>query len=105
MNAKAVGQRIKAEREKRELTQENLAALIDISPTHMSVIERGSKIPRLDTFVAIANVLGVSADTLLIDVVDKATSSVASALSESIDKLSLDDQMRILKVVATLTEK
>ena len=105
MNAKAVGQRIKAEREKRELTQENLAALIDISPTHMSVIERGSKIPRLDTFVAIANVLGVSADTLLIDVVDKATSSVASALSESIDKLSLDDQMRILKVVATLPEK
>lgn len=49
MDAKAVGQRIKAAREKKGLTQEELAALIDISPTHISVIERGTKIPRLDT--------------------------------------------------------
>lgn len=35
----------------------------------MSVIERGVKVPKLDTFVAIANALDVSADTLLIDVV------------------------------------
>ena len=36
----------------------------------MSVIERGLKVTKLDTFVAIANALDVSADTLLIDVVD-----------------------------------
>lgn len=54
MDAKAVGQRIKAAREKKNLTQEDLAALIDISPTHVSVIERGTKVPRVDTFVAIA---------------------------------------------------
>ena len=70
MDAKAVGQRIKTAREKKNMTQEDLAALVDISPTHVSVIERGSKIPRLDTFVAIANVLEVSADSLLVDVVD-----------------------------------
>ena len=68
MDAKAVGQRIKAAREKKGLTQEELAALIDISPTHISVIERGTKIPRLDTFVAIANVLEMSSDSLLVDV-------------------------------------
>lgn len=45
MDAKAVGQRIKAAREKKNLTQEDLAALIDISPTHISVIERGPKSP------------------------------------------------------------
>ncbi len=56
MDAKAVGQQIKTAREKKYDT-EDLAALVDISPTHVSVIERGSKIPRLDTFVAIANVL------------------------------------------------
>ena len=75
MDAKAVGQRIKTAREKKNMTQEDLAALVDISPTHVSVIERGSKIPRLDTFVAIANVLEVSADSLLVDVVDHATKS------------------------------
>lgn len=54
MDTKAVGQRIKAARERRGLTQEELAALVNISPTHVSVIERGAKTVRMDTFVAIA---------------------------------------------------
>lgn len=35
----------------------NLAAIVDLSPTHVSVIERGLKVAKLDTFVAIANLL------------------------------------------------
>ena len=105
MDAKAVGQRIKAAREKKNLTQEDLAALVEISPTHMSVIERGAKIPRLDTFVAIANVLEVSADSLLIDVVEHAAVNVASELSASIESLPHNEQMYILKVINVLLEK
>ncbi len=105
MDAKAVGQRIRAAREKKNLTQEDLAALIEISPTHMSVIERGAKIPRLDTFVAIANVLEVSADSLLIDVVEHAAVNVASELSASIESLPHNEQMYILKVINVLLEK
>lgn len=105
MDAKAVGQRIRAAREKKNLTQEELAALIEISPTHMSVIERGAKIPRLDTFVAIANVLEVSADSLLIDVVEHAAVNVASELSASIESLPHNEQMYILKVINVLLEK
>lgn len=40
MDLKAVGQRIKATREAKNLTQEELAALVNLSPTHVSVIER-----------------------------------------------------------------
>ena len=105
MDAKAVGQRIRAAREKKNLTQEELAALIEISPTHVSVIERGAKIPRLDTFVAIANVLEVSADSLLIDVVEHAAVNVASELSASIESLPHNEQMYILKVINVLLEK
>ncbi len=105
MDAKAVGQRIKAAREKKHLTQEDLAALIEISPTHMSVIERGAKIPRMDTFVAIANVLEVSVDSLLVDVADYAAGSVASELSAAIEDLPHDEKMRVLKVVNALLEK
>ena len=105
MDAKAVGQRIRAAREKKDLTQEELAALIEISPTHMSVIERGAKMPRLDTFVAIANVLEVSADSLLIDVVEHAAVNVASELSASIESLPHNEQMYILKVINVLLEK
>ena len=61
MDLKAVGQRIKAAREAKNLTQEELAGLVNLSPTHVSVIERGLKVTKLDTFIAIANALDVSA--------------------------------------------
>ena len=59
MDLKAVGQRIKMAREAKGLTQEDLAAMVELSPTHVSVIERGLKAAKLDTFVAIANALEV----------------------------------------------
>lgn len=105
MDGKAVGRRIKEAREKRHLTQEELAARIDISPTHVSVIERGTKIPRLDTFVAIANALEVSGDALLLDVVDHAAESQASDLSAALEGLPQEEKRRILKVVRTLMEE
>ena len=58
MDQAAIGNRIKTMRERANLTQEQLAELVDISPTHMSVIERGVKTPKLDTFVRIANEIG-----------------------------------------------
>ena len=71
MDLKAVGLRIKAAREAKNLTQKNLTAIVDLSPTHISVIERGLKTVWLDKFVAIANALDVSADFLLVDVVSR----------------------------------
>lgn len=53
MDMIAIGSKIKEARERAHLTQEELAEIIDISPTHMSVIERGVKTPKLDTFVKI----------------------------------------------------
>ena len=88
--------------DQKSMTQEDLAARINISPTHVSVIERGTKIPRIDTFVAIANVLEVSADELLVDVVNCAANGVASNLSAAIEVLPHEEKMRVLKVVAAL---
>ena len=72
----AIGSRIKVARERKHLTQEDLAAIVDLSPTHISVIERGVKPPKLATLVAIANALDVSADTLLQDVVERSEEGV-----------------------------
>ena len=77
---------------------------MEISPTHVSVIERGTKIPRMDTFVAIANVLEVSADSLLVDVVDHAVESAASELSGLMENLPREEKERILKVVSAMVE-
>lgn len=44
MNQKAIGRRIKAAREKKGMTQEQLAEWVELSPMHVSVIERGVKL-------------------------------------------------------------
>ena len=87
MDLKAVGQRIKAAREAKNLT------------THVSVIERGLKVTKFDTFVAIANALDISADALLIDVVTHSVTGVTNELSEMIEKLPKNEQKRILNAV------
>ena len=63
------------------------------------------KAPKLETFVAIANVLGVSADTLLFDVIDHASDSVSSELMASVANLPKADQNRILNAIRALLDK
>lgn len=86
MDACAVGARIKIAREQAEMTQEELAEALNMSSTHISVIERGIKSPKLETFVNIANILHVSSDVLLQDVVEHASDGIASELSAAIAK-------------------
>ena len=104
MDMIAIGSKIKEARERAHLTQEELAEIVDISPTHMSVIERGVKTPKLDTFVKIANALHLSADALLQDVVTPVTDSIIAELSVRIGRLPQNEQNRILNAIRALTE-
>lgn len=99
MNQKAIGQRIKKAREKKHLTQEQLAELVDLSPMHISVIERGAKPPKLETLINIANALGVSADTLLQDVIDNRIKAVSSEAADLLGQLSPEEQRRVLSAL------
>lgn len=105
MDLNVAGRRIKEARERKNLTQEELVELVDLSSTHVSVIERGLKATKTDTFVSIANALDVSADSLLVDVLDRSALSVTSELIEEISKLSLKEQRKIIKVVRALIEE
>ena len=104
MDLRAIGARIKAARERAGMTQDDLAAELEMSPTHISVLERGLKAPKLETLVNIANALHVSSDMLLQDVVLYAADGLASELSAAITKLSPKEQERILNAIRALTE-
>ena len=104
MDLRAIGARIKAARERAGMTQEDLAAELEMSPTHISVLERGLKAPKLETLVNIANALHVSSDMLLQDVVLYAADGLASELSAAIAKLSPKDQELIRNAIRALTE-
>ena len=104
MDQKAIGKRIKSAREKKGLTQEQLAEQVNLSPMHISVIERGNKLPRLETLINIANVLDVSADILLQDVVNNQIKLHTSEASDLIAQLSREDQRRVLAALHSFVE-
>lgn len=60
-----LGRKIQQLRTERNITQIEFAEMINTSPTFVSRLERGKKGPSLETFVLIADALGVSVDSLL----------------------------------------
>jgi transcriptional regulator with XRE-family HTH domain len=60
-----LGARLRARREGLGWSQAELAERIDISANYVSVLERGLKLPTLDTLVALAQALNVPASELL----------------------------------------
>lgn len=61
----AMGRRMKAKRRAKKMSQEELAKSVQISMSFYGNIERGIRIPSLDTLVSIANELGIGTDYLL----------------------------------------
>lgn len=59
MDYKRLGERIREERLRLNLTQAQLAEAVDISDTYMGAIERGERSLTLDTLVRLVNRLGV----------------------------------------------
>lgn len=105
MNVKLIGQRIQQVRRERGMTQEQLAEAVGLSPTHISVIERGAKPTKITNFVAIANTLGVSADELLVDVLDCTAKAESTQLYEEISDLPVKKQNLVLKIIRTLVSE
>lgn len=87
LDYKAIGKRIKIARIKADLTQEKLAEIIDISPTHLSNIETGTTRVSLTVIVSLANALSVTADDLLCDSVVKARVQFEKDLADILNDL------------------
>lgn len=64
---KVLGSQVRAQRLKRGLTQESLAELLDFTPRYYAGVERGERNLTLDSVNALAEQLGVSARTLLVE--------------------------------------
>lgn len=104
MKLDSIGKNIRAYRQAKKLRQEDLAEKTGLSANYVGMVERGEKIPSLETFICIANALGVSADMLLTDVLDTGYTVKDSILAEKLDKLSKDDRERIYDVIDTMTK-
>ena len=98
MDLVSIGKNIRKYRQQKGLRQEDLAEKAGLSVNYIGMIERGDKIPALDTFITIVNALGVSADMILCDVVDSGYTVKASLLTDQLAKLSTEEQERFFAI-------
>ena len=71
LNYILIGKRIKELRKKKYISQAQLAELTGKSPNYIGYLERGLKSMSLETLVAVANALKVTADEILDDCLDE----------------------------------
>lgn len=102
MDYKSIGRNIRKCREVKGIKRETLAEMTDLSVSYMSALERGEKLPKLDTFIRIANTLQVPSDTLLSGVLSVENQITTSELSEKLATLPAAEQKRILNVLKTM---
>ncbi|MCT4566552.1 MAG: helix-turn-helix domain-containing protein [Maledivibacter sp.] len=60
-----MGKRIREERVKRNLTIEQLSELIDVSPSFLGLVERGSRGLSIEKLASVAEAFDISIDSLL----------------------------------------
>ncbi len=102
LDLQLMGKRIRKHRRTNNLTVEQLAERVDVSAVFIKEIERGTKCPRLDNFVKIANALNVSADDLLCDSVNEAKDIVLNEVTskmQSLDAKSIASLSNITNVI------
>lgn len=102
MKLDTIGKNIREFREIKKLRQEDLAEKTDLTTNYIGMIERGEKIPSLETFINILNSLGVSADMVLSDVLDNGYTVKDSLLNEKLEKLVPEDRNKIYEVIDTM---
>ena len=86
MRLESIGKNIRKYRLMRKLRQEDLAEKADLSINYVGAIERGEKTPSLESLISIINALGVSADMILVDVLDNGYLVKDSLLAQKLDK-------------------
>ena len=102
MDYKKLGERIRQERKRLNLTQAQLAEDIDISDTYMGAIERGERSLTLDTLVRLVNRLGVTVDYMLSDSVADTDSNIMEQVKQIIDCQPLERKQMAVNVLRTI---
>ena len=104
MELESIGRNIRQYRLKKKLRQEDLAERTGLSTNYVGALERGEKIPSLETLITIVNTLGVSADMILSDVIDFGYVVKDSLLAEKLDSLEAEDRKKIYDVIDTMVK-
>lgn len=102
MRYNSIGKNIRRFRTEKKLRQEDLAERSGLSTNYIGMVERGEKIPSLESFISIVNALSVSADMVLTDVLDTGYEIKHSMLDEKLKGIAKQDREKIYAVIDTM---
>ncbi|MEK6645670.1 MAG: helix-turn-helix transcriptional regulator [Candidatus Firestonebacteria bacterium] len=104
-----IGKRIREERKKLGLTQEELAEKISIHPAFLGQIERGTKKASIVTIQCVAKALNITTGKLFAEDTDKLgvknLSEWQTKISELISNFSANDQKFLYETARALAKK
>ncbi len=93
-----IGEKIREERKKIGMTQEDLAEKVGISVNFVSLIENGKNMS-LDTMIKIANTFNVSVDYLLNDSMNINTDNITAQINYSLGSLTTEEKLYFLNMI------
>lgn len=105
MDLSGIGKQIREARLQKSWNQDQLAEKTNLSLAYIGMIERGEKIPKLETFIRIINTLEISVDVVLQDVLVNGYQVRMSRYLEKMDQLSKEKRDDILEIVDVLLKK
>jgi len=97
-----IGQRIQKQRKAKDITQEQLAEMVELSVPHMSGIENGKTMFSFKSCVRIANALELSMDELLCGSLVQGKAVIQNELAELLTDCNTAETKAILDMVKTL---
>ncbi len=95
----SIGQNIKEKRLAKSWKQSTLAEKVDLTTSYVGMIERGEKIPKLETFIHITNALDSTSDEILSGVLNRGYEIRMSEYIKKIENLSKEEQSKIFEVL------
>ena len=98
---KSIGVRIKAARQQKHYTQDQVAEMCDVSIQHISNIENNKTKVSLPLLIDIANVLDVSLDELVCEVLTRSEAVYAKEVEEIFNTCDIDETRLLVQALKT----
>ena len=99
---KDVGSRIREVRKSKHLSQDALAEMVKISPSHMSDIENGKTNISLDVFMRITEALQVSSDWILRTNVPSVAHLQSGEIADILSDCSASETQALIKLLRSM---
>ncbi len=99
MDSAFLGKRLRETRLNKGYTQQALAEISGISNVYLGEIERGLKMPSLNTFIKIIEAMGISADLILRDELTSGKEYIFDELTHKLKNLTPKQRKTVADII------